>query len=292
VYAQHGKDKVAFELFEDMQGRGIAPDRLTFSSILSMCANQGLLFEGKRIQELFKNRGFQPDKVVGSALISLYGKCGSLTEAEDVFNSMPEQDVVLWNSLITAFSQNGQGEYALELFRRMQRKQIRPSSITFISVLSACSHVGLLDEAYHHFASMEEWYGITPVVDHYNCMIDLLSRAGRLDDAEELLNAMTVKPTASSLMALLGACRNILDHVRGQRIAEKAFLIDPANPSPYVILSSIYAAASEVQDAMNVMMTMMMTTAAMIQEHAGIDCSDGYGAGILGHANNNAELRA
>ncbi|KAH7294331.1 hypothetical protein KP509_28G067300 [Ceratopteris richardii] len=256
VYAQHGRDKEALQLFEEMQETGIAPDRLTFTSVLSACATQGALAEGKRIHEIFRSRGYEPDQIVGSSLVSLYGKCGSLTEAKEVFNSVPEQDVVIWNALITAFSQNGYGEQVLELFNTMQKSNIKPTGVTFISVLSACSHVGRIDEAWHNFLTMQVCYQIEPVVDHYNCMIDLLSRAGRLDDAEYLLDIMLSEPTVASLMTLLGACRKELDDVRGERIAEKVFILDPKSPSPYVMLSNIYASVGRMDDALGLMKLM------------------------------------
>ncbi|KAI5073964.1 hypothetical protein GOP47_0011977 [Adiantum capillus-veneris] len=256
VYAQHGRDKEALELFEEMQEAGIAPDKLTFTSILSVCANQGALAEGKRLHEVFESRGFQLDQVVGSALVSLYGKCGSLREAKEVFDAIPECDVVIWNALITALSQNGQGEEVLEFFNCMQQRKIKPTGVTFISVLSACSHVGLIDEACHHFHAMQMVYNIDPVVDHYNCMIDLLGRAGRLEDAEQVLHTMSAEPTEASLMTLLGACRNELDDLRGQRLAEKVFKLDPESPCPYVMLSNIYALVGRRSDALTVMKSM------------------------------------
>ncbi|MCO5591042.1 hypothetical protein L7F22_045018 [Adiantum nelumboides] len=256
TYAQHGRDKETLQLFEEMQEAGIAPDGLSFASVLSVCANQGALAEGKRLHEVFKGRGFQPDQVVGSALVSLYGKCGSLQEAKEVFDTFPECDVVIWNALITALSQNGQGEEVLELFNIMQKRTIKPTGVTFIGVLSACSHVGLVDEACHHFHAMQTVCNIEPVVDHYNCMIDLLGRAGRLEDAEQILNTMSAEPTEASLMTLLGACRNEFDDLRGQRVAEKVFKLDPESPSPYVMLSNIYTLVGRGDDALKVMKAM------------------------------------
>eukprot|EP00249_Psilotum_nudum_P028207 c36938_g1_i1 orf=2-415(+) len=137
----------------------------------------------------------------------MYGKCGSLEDASSVFDNMPCRDLVSWNAIIAVYGQNGYGKDALELFWRMQLEDVKPDSTTFICILSACSHSGLVEEGRSYFASMSRDYDIILIADHYGCMVDILGRAGLLDDAEDLINNMPFQPGAIEWGTLLGACR-------------------------------------------------------------------------------------
>jgi pentatricopeptide repeat protein len=165
---------------------------------------------------------------------------------------MPERDVVSWNTMIAGYGMHGQGEDALGLFSKMQQTCINPDSITFVCVLSACSHTGLLEEGWEYFYCMSRDYCITPKMQHYACMIDLLGRAGCLKDAQDFIEKMPYKPSASVWGSLLGACRVHNNIQVGEYVAERLFDLDPEKAGYYVLLSNIYAAAGRWDDVSKV----------------------------------------
>eukprot|EP00249_Psilotum_nudum_P009557 c22011_g3_i1 orf=477-1067(+) len=156
---------------------------------------------------------------------------------------MPERDVVSWSNMIAAYAQQGYGKEALQLFEVMQFKNVIPDDITFLSILSACSHAGLVEEGHHYFISMSKDFCMTPTAEHYACMIDLLGRAGRLHEAENFINRMPFEPGLSAWMSFLGACRIHDDVERGKHAVEHVLAVDPENAATYVCLSNINAAA-------------------------------------------------
>lgn len=253
AFSQNGHGKKALALFEQMLHEGVMPDRVTFVSSLDAAAREAVLRDGKRLHCCIVGSVFGLDDIVQNALVSMYGKCGSLEVAWKLFWQLPKRDVFSWSSMIAAYAQIGQGKEALHIFNQMQQEGVMPDKVTFVNVLSACSHAGLVREGCRHFASMNDNYAITPIVDHYNCMIDLFGRSGRLDEAEELIRSMRVCPTVVSWLTLLSACRNNVDVRRGEWAAESVFKLDPINATPYIMLSSIYAAAGQPSDAANVM---------------------------------------
>lgn len=253
AYAQHGKANHALWLFLHMQQEGVPLTSVTFVNVLSACACQVALIEGKRIHGLIRGSEFESDVVVGSAIINMYSKCGSLENARRTFDQMPKRNTFSWNVMLAAYGQHGKSKEAFHFFSYMQQQGVDPDSVTFVSILSACSHLGLVEEGYQYFMSMNREHGVAPVVEHYNCMIDLLGRTGCLSEAEALLNSMSFEPTQISLMTLLGACREQIDLERGERIAKRLFEVDPENAAPYVMLSNIYVAAGKDDDAARLM---------------------------------------
>eukprot|EP00249_Psilotum_nudum_P016665 c25935_g6_i1 orf=43-2346(+) len=249
VCTRHGYCKDALQLFQGMQLNGVMPDKVTLLTLLETCANLADLAEGKLIHVSIVDRGFESDVSVGNAIIDMYGKCGSLEDARRMFNKMPQRDVISWTAMIAAYAQHGLGKEALELFHQMQLKGIMPDEITFVSILSACSHSGLVDEGWSHFLSMTKNFFIAPTTEHYGCIIDLLGRAGRLVEAEDLINKMPFKPDIVAWKTLLGACRIHGDVDRGKRAAEHIFDLDPEDAAGYVVLSNIYAAAGQWDNA-------------------------------------------
>eukprot|EP00249_Psilotum_nudum_P023613 c28935_g4_i7 orf=436-1446(+) len=194
---------------------------------------------------------------MGNALVNMYGKCGSLTDARSLFDKMPHHNVVSWNSMISVYAQNGNGKAALELFPLMGLEGVKPDNITFIGILSACSHTGLLDDGCYQFISMSRDHLITPRLDHYVCMIDLLGRAGQFNEAEGLINSIPFEPHPVLWINLLGTCRIHGDVERGAQAAEHAFELDPNNTAVFVLLSNIYAAAGNWDDAAKVRKTII-----------------------------------
>eukprot|EP01018_Ginkgo_biloba_P034730 Gb_12555 [translate_table: standard] len=247
-YAQNGHSEEAMKLFQQMQVTGVKPNSNTFASVLPACANLAALEHGKEIHEEVIRSGFQSDVFVGSALVDMYAKCGSIENARNLFDKMPQRNVVSWTTLIQGYAMHGCGKEAIELFEQMQHFGVNPNPVTLVGVLSACCHAGLVDEGQQYFACMSEYYHITPTLEHYGCMVDLLGRAGRLDEAQDFINKMPIKPDASVWGSLMGACRIHNNIVLGERVAEHLFELDPTNASPYVSLSNIYASAGRWDD--------------------------------------------
>eukprot|EP01018_Ginkgo_biloba_P036696 Gb_40437 [translate_table: standard] len=242
-YALNGRADETLELFNQMQLADVKADSVTMVSVLPACAQLSALQQGKGIHAYIIKCGFESDVFVANALIDMYAKCGNIESARHLFEKMSKRDLVSWNSLIAGYGMHGQGEDALAVFSKMQQTSIKPNHITFVCVLSACSHAGMVDEGWQYFDHMIQEYGISPRVEHYACMVDLLGRAGHLDDAQNFIANMPIEPGASVWGALLGACRIHCNIELGERVAERLFDLEPENAGCYVLLSNIYAAA-------------------------------------------------
>jgi pentatricopeptide repeat protein len=251
-YVQYGYGEEALKLFCQMQHTGLESDEATFASIVSACANLAVLEHGRHIHAHIFCIGFESSMSVVNALVTMYAKCGDIEDARKVFEKMIERDVVSWNAMIVGHAQHGDGVEALRLFDQMLLTGIRPDAITFLGVLSACSHIGLVDRGHYYFHSMRHEHNITPRMDHHACMIDLLGRAGCLDEAEDFINKMPFQPDVSIWVALLSACRVHGNIEIGKHVAQLLFDLEPQNTSSYVLLSNIYSAAGRWDDAAKV----------------------------------------
>jgi len=251
-YVQYGYGEEALKLFCQMQHTGLESDEATFASIVSACANLAVLEHGRHIHAHIFCIGFESSMSVVNALVTMYAKCGDIEDARKVFEKMIERDVVSWNAMIVGHAQHGDGVEALRLFDQMLLTGIRPDAITFLGVLSACSHTGLVDRGHYYFHSMRNEHNITPRMDHHACMIDLLGRAGCLDEAEDFINKMPFQPDVSIWVALLSACRVHGNIEIGKHVAQLLFDLEPQNTSSYVLLSNIYSAAGRWDDAAKV----------------------------------------
>lgn len=236
---QNGENTLALELLVQMQDEGFKPNHITITSALPACSNLESLRKGKEIHAyIFRNKIFT-DITTTTALVYMYAKCGELELSSQIFNIMPRKDAVAWNTIIIANAMHGRGEEALLLFRNMLISGVKPNSITFTGVLSGCSHSKLVDEGLQVFHSMRS-HLIEPDADHYSSLVDILSRAGCLDEAYGYIQRMPMKPTAGAWGALLGGCR-VYKNVDLARIAAKhLFEIEPDNPGNYVLLSNIF----------------------------------------------------
>ncbi|XP_057872604.1 pentatricopeptide repeat-containing protein At4g02750 [Cryptomeria japonica] len=254
-YAQTGDGEEALKLFCNMLWQGMKPNQSTFTVVLSACANLAALGQGKQIQSQVIRTGFENDVFVGNSLITMYAKCGT-TDACQVFEEMPEKDLVSWNAMIAGYAQHGLGKEALQLFEKMKKSHTRPDDVTFVGVLSACSHAGLVEEGWQNFDSMSRDYCIIPGPHHYACMVDLLGRSGLLHEAEDFINNMPTEPDAAVWGSLLAACRIHSNVELGKKAAEHIYELEPQNTGIYMLLSNIYAAAGRWDD-MSTVRTMM-----------------------------------
>ncbi|KAK9292951.1 hypothetical protein L1049_020933 [Liquidambar formosana] len=229
--------------FREMLTReiGVTPDDFTFASALAACAGLASMRHGKQIHaHLIRTRLYQ-DVGVGNALVNMYAKCGCIGYAYDVFNKMVHHNLVSWNTIIVGFGNHGLGERALELFEQMKANGVNPDSLTFVGLLVACNHAGLVDKGQGLFNSMEETYGIVPDIEHFSALIDLLGRAGRLIEAEEYMRKFPFGHDPVVIGSLLSACRLHGDVVIGERLARRLLKLKPVTTSPYVLLSNLYA---------------------------------------------------
>ncbi|XP_057833070.2 pentatricopeptide repeat-containing protein At3g16610 isoform X2 [Cryptomeria japonica] len=239
-YAQNGFFEKALENFRQIQSAGIKPDPTTFASILPACAKMGALELGMDIHQSIMEGGYISDVVVANALVDMYAKCGSIEKAREVFEKMPQRNVVSWNAMIAGYAQNGLCKDALKVFELMKHSGTYPDIISFACVLFACSHAGLVDEGCKCFNHMSNLYYI-PTVDHYVCMVDLLARAGYLEDTLNFIIKMPIKPVVVVWMCFLGACRSHMNIGLGIFTATLLFDLDPKNAATYVLLSNIFA---------------------------------------------------
>ncbi|MCO5592517.1 hypothetical protein L7F22_046520 [Adiantum nelumboides] len=218
---------------------------ITFTNLLTVCADLGALTEGKWLHAYLIEREVELDVVINTALVNMYGKCGLLDTAWSIFLDMPERNSKSWNAMLAAYTQQGQGKRAVELIAVMAQSGIALDETSFVLIFSACSHSGLIDECCCFFLLMSRIYCISPVVDHYNCLLDMLGRAGRLDEAEAILRNMPLPPTRVSWSTLLGACQSQVDVERGAMIASHIFGLNPKNASAFVTLANMYAGVQD-----------------------------------------------
>ncbi|KAI7726860.1 hypothetical protein M8C21_021786, partial [Ambrosia artemisiifolia] len=203
-YAHLGNNEDALRLFVEMKRSGEKANRSIFSCILSTCAEITSLELGCQLHAQLVKVGLGSGWYVGNALLSMYCKCGNIDEANVIFEEISDKDIVSWNTIIAGYARHGFGKEALRVFESMKRRGVKPDEVTMVGVLSACSHSGLVDRGTHYFHTMNHDYGITTNSKHYTCMIDLLGRAGRLDDALNLMKNMPFEPDAATWGALLG----------------------------------------------------------------------------------------
>nr|XP_018677009.1 PREDICTED: pentatricopeptide repeat-containing protein At3g29230-like isoform X2 [Musa acuminata subsp. malaccensis] len=249
-YTSHGEYQQACKLFSQMQSQGVAPDGYTFVSALSACAHLGDLETGKWIHFSLIRDGLQLGAIVGTALIEMYAKCSDIDSAFKVFIKMVEKDVFCWNVMIKAFATHGRIKDSLKLFDLMIRKGLKLNGVTFLSVLFACSHGGLVEEGRQIFNSMEKDFGIQPRIQHYGCLIDLLCRNGQLEEAQALITEMPYKPDIAVWGALLGGCRTRSDLKSAEQAMEGMQELETDESGVYVLVSNMYATSSQYNEAL------------------------------------------
>ncbi|KAJ6848697.1 pentatricopeptide repeat-containing protein-like [Iris pallida] len=240
-YSQNQRPGDAIASFQSMQKLGVEPDAVTMVSVVDACSQLGALGMGEWAHAYAKKNRIEMDVFLMTALVDMYAKCGDLDRSRLLFSEVPDKDLACFNAMIKGLAIHGKGKEALELFSSMEGAGMVFNDLTFLALLGACSHAGLVAEGLELFESMQSSYGITPRIEHYGCVVDLLGRAGRLDEAYGFVKDMPIEPDAVVWGALLGACRlhrNIeLAEVAAQRLVE----LDPRHDSNYVLLSNVYA---------------------------------------------------
>lgn len=247
-YAQLGEDEEALRMFKQALYEELDVNDFTFSSVVRVCGNSTLLELGKQIHGLCVKTSFESSSFVGSSLISLYSKCGVIEEAYRVFNEIPERNLGMWNAMLIACAQHAHTEKAMSLFKQMEDVGMKPNFITFLCVLYACSHAGLVEKGKYYFELMKE-YGIEPGAQHYASLVDLLGRAGKLQEALVIIKEMPVKPTESVWGAFLTGCRIHGNTELAAFAADRVFELGPVSSGVHVLLSNAYAAAGRWEDA-------------------------------------------
>ncbi|CAN0864802.1 Pentatricopeptide repeat-containing protein At4g33990 [Linum grandiflorum] len=245
-YAQNGFANEACAVFSMMKGsKDIVPSQGTWVSVLPAYSQLGALQQGMSIHARVLKNSLCSDIYVGTCLVDLYGKCGRLDDAMSLFYEVPRQSSVPWNAIIACHGVHGHGEKALKLFKEMIAEKVKADQVTFVSLLSACSHSGMVKEGEWCFSMMQQEYGIKPILKHYGCMVDLYGRAGLLDVAFKFIKNMPIRPDASIWGALIGACRIHGNVELGKAASAHLFEVDSENVGYYVLLSNIYAKAGK-----------------------------------------------
>ncbi|XP_074587791.1 pentatricopeptide repeat-containing protein At3g47530 [Curcuma longa] len=245
-YVDNRRSKDALHLFDVMLSseNGMEPDDVTCLILLQVCGQLGALDFGKRIHEYASRRGYDLTPNVQNSLVAMYSKCGCVDKASDVFHAISRKTVVSWSAMISGLAMNGYGRDAIDAFGAMQKAGVTPDEHTFTGVLSACSHSGFVDEGSRFFDMMRDKYGIAPNVCHYGCMVDLLGRAGLLDQAYELIaKEKCVRLDARTWRTLLGACRIHGNTELGERVMEHLVELKAQEAGDYVLLLNTYASA-------------------------------------------------
>ncbi|KAL1829077.1 hypothetical protein ACET3Z_007489 [Daucus carota] len=244
-YVKNGMSLEALELFREMMGESddLLPNSVTMVSVIQACSALAALEQGKLIHAYVLRKGLDSVLPVTSALVTMYARCGELELGRRVFDQMDRKDVVAWNSMISSYGSHGFGRKAIDLFNEMVRSGIKPSLISFVSVLGACSHEGLVEEGKRLFDSIRKEHGMYPSVEHYACLVDILGRANLLEEAAKVISDMRIEPGPTVWGSLLGSCRIHCNVEFAEMACKRLFQLEPENAGNYVLMAEIYADA-------------------------------------------------
>lgn len=253
AYTNHGSYELSLSLFRRMvEDGGVTPDEITASSVLSGCAHMGSLglLAGKSIHGYVVKNGWELNVELGTVLVNMYAKCGFLKFASQVFALMEDRNVMSWTSLICGLAQHGHSEEALATFEKMQLAGVKPNELTFTGVLSACAHTGLVTEGRKYFKMIER-YGLEPRIQHYGCMVDLLGKAGMLEEAYEIIKTMKLEPNIVVWGSFLSACKEHREFEMAERVIKQVLrMIKPENGGGvYSLISDLYVLGEKWEEA-------------------------------------------
>lgn len=247
-YVQHGLLEEAVQLFYCMQAKSVKPNEITMVNVLSASAGLGALNLGREVHLYLGRNGLELNVILATALVDMYSKCGKIDDACVVFVKTSQKDVALWNAMILGLAYYGDGRDSLAILTQMERAGDRPNDVTFIGVLSACNHSGLVEEGRVQFSKMIYEHVLSPKIEHYACMVDLLGRAGHLNEAYELVQNMVVSPDSIIWGALLSACRIHRNLELADKIGEIIIASEDPNLGFCILLSNIYASVGRWKD--------------------------------------------
>ncbi|KAK6250340.1 Pentatricopeptide repeat - like 10 [Theobroma cacao] len=245
-YVRNARFEEALTFFREMLGSNVKPDKFTFASVITGCARLGALNHALWVHSLITEKEIELNAILNAALIDMYSKCGRIHTAKEVFNSAEHNDVSIWNAMINGLAIHGLAFEAIAVFSKMRVENILPDSITFIVLLTACSHSGLVEEGQKYFDLMSGHYSIQPQIEHYGAMVDLYGRAGQLEEAYAIIKAMPMEPDIVIWRALISACRTY----RKPELGEVAIAnISRLESGDYVLLSNIYCSVKKWESA-------------------------------------------
>ncbi|KNA07610.1 hypothetical protein SOVF_170350 [Spinacia oleracea] len=255
-YAQNGQPNEALAYFRSMRKAHVKPDAFAMTAVISALAQLGRPDLANWIMTLMDQEGIERNEKVLTSLVDMHAKCGNIEEACRLFEEIRQPDVYPYSALITGLASHGHGIRALDVFHKMLMEKVEPDYVTFVGVLNACSHTGLVEDGLAYWESMISDYKIEPDADHYACIIDMLGRAGRLEQAYKMLKSMPMGPRPGALGALLAACRTYSNVDIAELVAQELFILEPHNTGNYMLLSGIYAEREQWDEAERVRKSM------------------------------------
>ncbi|KAL2933698.1 hypothetical protein RDABS01_016817 [Bienertia sinuspersici] len=270
-YAQNGRPNEALAYFRRMQSANVKPDAFAMTAVISALAQLGRPELASWITTLVDVEGIKRNERVLTSLVDMHAKCGNIEEACRLFEEIHEPDVYPYSALITGLASHGHGTKALEIYHKMLRAKVEPDYVTFVGVLNACSHTGLVEDGLEYWESMVNDYKIEPDADHYACVVDMLGRAGRLEQAYKMLQSMPMGPRPGALGALLAACRTYNNVEIAEHVAQELFVLEPRNTGNYMLLSGIYAARGQWDEAARVRRDMKKKIATKLPGYSWVE---------------------
>ncbi|KAI4365234.1 hypothetical protein MLD38_021234 [Melastoma candidum] len=267
-------DMESIVLFNEMRKSGVFQSEFSYATVIGCCSELVSSLHGRQLHALATKDGYDNDPYVGTSLIKMYCRCGDVQGARRFFDSLPYRNTVAWNEMIHGYAQQGYGEEAVWLYEKMIDSGTKMDEITFVAVLTACSHAGLADVGIHIFDSMQRDHGIKPLLDHYTCIIDCLGRSGRFSELEALLDKIPCKDDGVVWEVVLSSCRVHANVSLAKRAAEELLRIDPCNSTPYVLLANIYSSLGRWDEVRAVREKM---------DDAGVVKTAGYSWNDVGH---------
>ncbi|XP_031477241.1 pentatricopeptide repeat-containing protein At1g26900, mitochondrial [Nymphaea colorata] len=247
-YVRRGCLQEAMKMYQKMKLTGAKPNYVTMVTLLAGLAQTGLVSGGICIHQDIMEQGLELNAALGTALVDMYGKCGCIEKAVEIFDAMTDKDATTWSAMVSCLALHGRGVDAVALFDVMRQEQVLPNEVTFMAVLTACSHAGLVDQGKMYFDVMAREYDLVPRTEHYGCMVDMLGRAGLLEEAHQLIKSMPMEPDATVWRSLLASCR-LHGNVELGGLAKTALLkLEPLHPSDAILMLGAYAAVGRWQD--------------------------------------------
>lgn len=252
AYTQSHLNDKAFELFVQMRKSEVGPNERIIFTLLSLCAEDGALHMGKWVHGYIKKQGVEVDVKLKTAIVDMYAKCGDVNGAYRLFSEALHQDLWIWNVMMGGYGMHGYGNEAFKLFSDMERFGAKPNDITFIGLLNACSHGGLVSEGKRVFNKMVNEYGLVLKIEHYGCMVDLLGRAGLLDEAYETIKGMPMRPNTIIWGALMAACKLHKNFTMAEMAGREIIEMEPESCGYNVLMSNVYAGENRWDDVVGV----------------------------------------